>query len=148
MQLFNYVLFKTFLLLNYSCPHFPPTTLPCPTHPSPSTFNPPIHHLPRPPLSLSMCPLHMFLDLILPFLSPITRLPPPLQFYYVLKEKKYVCPFFFSPFPLACCLTSVHITNLPWTTGLRKPPGVAMQQCRKLQDELTVQSFHPCPLYY
>ena len=36
------VLFKIFLLLfNYSCPSFPPITLPCSTHPLPSTFSPP-----------------------------------------------------------------------------------------------------------
>ena len=32
---------KHFLLFNYSCPHFPPITLYCPTHPPPPTFNPP-----------------------------------------------------------------------------------------------------------
>ena len=57
---------------SYSCPHFPPLTLPCPAHPFSPTFKP----LPA-PLSLSMGPLYMFLNLTLPHLSPVIPLPLP-----------------------------------------------------------------------
>ena len=52
------------LLFNYSCPHFPPITLPLPYLPPPPTFHP----FPR--LSLSIGPLCRFLDD--PPLSPET----------------------------------------------------------------------------
>ena len=78
-------IFLIFLLLfNYSCPHFS-ITLPCPTHP----------HLPHsifPPLSLSMEPLHMFLDLTLPLLSPIISLTPP--FWSLLVYSLFPCLWF------------------------------------------------------
>ena len=67
------ILFKNFLvLLSYNCPHFPPITLPCPTHPPPPTFNSPTTPT---LLSFSMGSLYMFLHLTFPLLSPIIPLP-------------------------------------------------------------------------
>ena len=61
----------TFVVQLYLSP-FSPITLPCPTQPPSPTFNPSCL------LSLSMGPLHMFLDLTLPLLSPVIPLSPPL----------------------------------------------------------------------
>ena len=60
------ILFSFFTVIQLSCPHFPPITLPCPTYLQPPTFDPP------PLLSLSLDPLYMFLDLTLPLLSPLS----------------------------------------------------------------------------
>ena len=40
IKVFCFILKFFLLLFYYSCPHFPPITLPCPTHPPPPTFNP------------------------------------------------------------------------------------------------------------
>ena len=50
------IIFLFLLLFNYSCPHFPPTAVPHPTHLPLPTLNP-TH-----PLALSMGPLYIFLD--------------------------------------------------------------------------------------
>ena len=63
------ILFSFFTVIQLSCPHFPPITLPCPTYLQPPTFDPP------PLLSLSLDPLYMFLDLTLPLLSPLSPFP-------------------------------------------------------------------------
>ena len=61
------------LLFNYSCPHFSPTTLPCPTHAPPTTLN-------LSPTNCCLCawvPYTRFL-MTLPRLSPVTCPSPPL----------------------------------------------------------------------
>ena len=66
----GFFLFVCFLLLcNYSCPHFPPITLPILPTPTSHIQLSPI------PLSSSMGPLYMFLDDLLPSFS---YYPPPL----------------------------------------------------------------------
>ena len=62
--------FYFLLLFNCHCPHVSPISLLCPTQPPPPIFSPP-------PLSLSVGPLHMFLDLTLPLLSTLIPLPTP-----------------------------------------------------------------------
>ena len=57
----NSFLKHVLLFFNYSCSRFPPISFPFPTHPS-------LPHSLLPPLSLSMGPLFMFLDLVLPLL--------------------------------------------------------------------------------
>ena len=69
----SHCLFLIFLLLlNYCCPHSPSFLSPVLLTP-----NPPHSILPH-PLSLSMHPLYMFLNLTFPLLFPITPLRPPL----------------------------------------------------------------------
>ena len=60
------------LLFSYSWPHFPPIALPCPAHPTSPPFSPP-----PTPLSLSMGPLYMVLDLTLPLFPPLPPSPIP-----------------------------------------------------------------------
>ena len=58
--------FMFFLLLcNYSCPHCPQLLSPALPSPIPTSILPT-------PLSLSLGPLYMFLDLTLPFFSPLS----------------------------------------------------------------------------
>ena len=60
-------------MFSYSCPHFSPIALLCPTHPPPLTFNPPPPHCLCPPV-LYTCSLMTF-----PLLSPVISLPAPLR---------------------------------------------------------------------
>ena len=74
---FMFIFLIFLLLFNYSCPHFFPITLPCPTHPPPPTFNPPL-------LSLSMGPLYTFLYLTLPLF-------PPRRHFYIHWDSSEAC---------------------------------------------------------
>ena len=65
-----YFIYLILLLYNYSCSHFSSIDSLLPYPPPPATFSPP-HH---PPLSLSLGPLYMFLDLTLPESSPLSLL--------------------------------------------------------------------------
>ena len=65
-----FIILIFFIVVNYSCPNFPP--LLSPALPTP-TFH--IQHCPPPPLSLSMGSLYMFLDLTFPLLSLFSPSP-------------------------------------------------------------------------
>ena len=77
------------LLFNYSCPTFFPVALPCSTH-SPLLYPLPQQSIPS-PLSMSMGPLDILLDLSLPLLSAVTPVPFPsghwqLVFYFHVSD--------------------------------------------------------------
>ena len=105
-------------MFSYSCPHFSPITLPCPTHP----------HLPHsippyPPLSLSTGPLPMFLDWTLPLLSPVIPLPPPLWSFFQI--------------------IYIHVSQVPGTTSMAR--AAAQRSTLSVQTEGSTVLYVACP---
>ena len=90
---------NSLFLFSYSCPHCSLIPLPCPAQP-------PFPHSVFPsPLSLSMGPLYMFLDLTLPLLSLVTPSPP---LWSLLVCSLFPCLWFYFASCLFCWLGSTY----------------------------------------
>ena len=83
-MLFYFNLIYFLLLFNYSCPHFPPLTLPGPTHLPPPTFNPHCH--PHPYVHVVLCPCVLYACSLMtfPFFTYYPPPPSPLVSQFVL----------------------------------------------------------------